>query len=54
LPANIRPNLASWSRDGRSIVVISRNDVIVIDLETGQATDYTNLIPQGFFVLAAA
>jgi len=54
LPDNIRPSLAAWSRDGRSIVVISDNDVIVIDLETGRGTDYPGLIPSGFFVLAAA
>lgn len=53
VPPDISPVLATWSRDGRSVVVVSGNDIAAVDLTTGRASSHKSLIPDGFFVLAA-
>ncbi len=46
-------DLATWSRDGRFVVVIQGNDVVTVDLETGIAERNPDLIPDVYFILAA-
>jgi len=47
------PALATWSRDGRFVVVIGSDAVQVVDLATEVVASYEALVPDGFFVLAA-
>ena len=45
--------LATWSRDGRHVVVVDGNDVVVADTQTGQVDRHPAIVPDGFFILAA-
>lgn len=52
--ADVGPAIAAWSRDGQWIVVISGRDVTLIDAdEPDQVIELPNLIPEGFWPLAA-
>lgn len=47
-------NDATWSRDGRHVVIVSGDtDLATIDLETGAVAEHTDVIPEGLEILAA-
>jgi hypothetical protein len=52
LPHGVQPGLATWARDGNSIIVLWRNDITVAHLPTGRVDHHPNLIPDGYFILA--